>query len=309
MSLSTIQRLRDRWRNTGNVEEPQRPGRLRITTRAQDRYVVMSCLRDRTASSRALRDQLRAATNVNVSTQTIRNRLHAAGIRSRCPAVKPPLTPAHRGRRRTWAALHRRWTRDQWARVVFSDESRFTLSFNDGRVRVWRRRGERYADVAVRQHDRYGGGSVMVWGGFSLNHRTPLHRVEGRLTGVAYRDTILRPLVLPALQAVGPGAQFQDDNAPCHRAAVVNRFLEEQQVTRMDWPARSPDMNPIEHLWDVLGRRVRAHDPPATTLDDLFHLLQQEWQAVPQDTLRRLVHSMRRRCEACFNVNGGHTRY
>lgn len=230
-------------------------------------------------------------------------------MRSRCPAVRPPLTRAHRIHRRSWAALHRRWTRDQSARVLLSDVSRFTLRFNDGRIRVWRRPGERFADVAVREHDRYGGGSVMVWGGFSLHHRTPLHLVEGRLTGAAYRDTTLRPLVIPALQAVGDGALFQDDSAPCHRAAVVNNFLREQQVTRMDWPARSPDLNPIEHLWDVLGRRVRAYNPPAATLQELFELLQQEWQAIPQDTLRRSVESMRRRCDACLNMNSGHTLY
>ena len=74
----------------------------------------------------------------------------------------------------------------------------------------------------------------MVWDGFSLNHRTPLHRVEDRLTGVEYSVTILHPRVLPTLQAVGPRAQLQDDNALCHRAVVVNRFQEGQQVTRMD---------------------------------------------------------------------------
>eukprot|EP00745_Piridium_sociabile_P002516 TRINITY_DN1151_c0_g1_i11.p1 TRINITY_DN1151_c0_g1~~TRINITY_DN1151_c0_g1_i11.p1 ORF type:complete len:108 (-),score=8.03 TRINITY_DN1151_c0_g1_i11:190-513(-) len=63
----------------------------------------------------------------------------------------------------------------------------------------------------------------------------------------------------------------------------------------------------IKHLWDVLGRRVRTHNPPAATIQELFELLQQEWQAIPQDTLRRLVQSMRRRCVACWNMHGGHT--
>ena len=133
----------------------------------------MSCLRDRTASSWALGDRPQAASNVNISRQAIRNRLHEAGMRSRCPAVRPPLTPAHRGGRRTWAALHRKWTRDPWARLIFSGESRFTFSFNDGQVHVWRRPGERYADATVRHHNRFVSGFVMVWGGFSLNYRTP----------------------------------------------------------------------------------------------------------------------------------------
>ena len=120
---------------------------------------------------------------------------------------------------------------------------------------------------------RHGGGSLMVWGGFSLHHRTPLHRVEGNLTGIAYMDDILRPIAIPALQTVGPGAILQDDNARPHRARVVNNFLQQQQVIRMDWPSRSPNLNPVEHLWDVLGRRIRANHPPPPNLNVLFQTL------------------------------------
>ena len=74
------------------------------------------------------------------------------------------------------------WTRQQWGRVLFSDESWFTLSFNDGRIRVWRRQGERYADATVREHNRYGSGSVMVLGGMNLGTQTPLIRVDGIVT-------------------------------------------------------------------------------------------------------------------------------
>ena len=80
------------------------------------------------------------------------------------------------------------------------------MSFNDGRIRVWRRPGERFHDDRVQEHDRYGGGSVMVWGGIGLNYRTPLHRIQGILTGIRYRDEILRPIAIPALRAMGQGA-------------------------------------------------------------------------------------------------------
>ena len=149
----------------------------------------------------------------------------------------------------------------------------------------------------------------MVWGGMSLGTRTPLIRVDGNLNGVRYRDEILQPVVLPAVANMGPGAIFQDDNAPAHRARVVNDFLQQNQVVRMVWPACSPDLNPIEHLWDVLGRRVRSNNPPPATLARLDQILHAEWAAIPRATLQNLVRSMRRRCEAVIQARGGHTRY
>ena len=107
---------------------------------------------------------------------------------------------------------------------------------------------------------------------------------------------------------MGPGAILQDDNARPHKARIVQNFLQQQQVTKMDWSARSPDLNPIEHLWDVLGRRIRANHPPANNLDVLFRNLEQEWQAIPQNTLQTLVMSLRQRWLDCINADCGHTR-
>ena len=306
---AVIQRLRNRFNATGTTAERQRPGRPRCTTRHQDRFLTVLALRERSVTANNLRGQLRAAANINVSDQTVRNRLREANLRSRRPAVRPVLTPAHRAARLAWARAHVGWTRQQWAAVLFSDESRFTRSFHDGRIRVWRREGERYHDATIVERDRYGGGSIMVWGGMGSDHRTPLHRVQGNLTGVDYRDSILGPIVVPALQAMGPGAIFQDDNARPHRARVVTDFLQQQQVIRLHWPACSPDLNPIEHVWDELGRRVRRNHPQAITLDQLFQMLQLEWHNIPQMTLRTLVNSMRSRCLACIRANGGHTQY
>lgn len=309
VSHSVIVRLQERFRTTGSVRERRRSGRPRATTERQDHFITLSALRERTATANTIRRQLHASSNTNVSDQTIRNRLHEANLRSRRAAVRPILTPAHRAARLAWARHHLHWTRQQWSRVLFTDESRFTLSFSDRRIGVWRRPGERFADATVREHDRYGGGSVMMWGGFALNMRTPLHQIQGNLNGVAYRDDVLRRMVLPALQTIGHGAILQDDNARPHRARAVNDFLQQHQVTRMDWPARSPDLNPIEHLWDELGRRTRAHLPPGANLEALANLLQQEWLAIPQNILHNLIRSMRQRCQACIDANGGHTRY
>ena len=149
----------------------------------------------------------------------------------------------------------------------------------------------------------------MMWGGTNTGGRTPLHLIDGNLNGIRYRDEVLTPIALPALEDLGPGAIFQDDKTPAHRAHVVTDYLEENGVNRMVWPACSPDLNLIEHVWDILGRRIRSNHPPPGTLARLVEILQTEWAAIPQDTLRSLVNSMRRRCQACIDAHSGHTRY
>lgn len=149
----------------------------------------------------------------------------------------------------------------------------------------------------------------MVWGGISEHHRTPLYHVQGNMNALVYRDQILRPLVVRALQQIGPNAVFQDDNATPHRARLVDTFLQQSNINRMNWPANSPDLNPIEHVWDMLDRRVRDRQQPPATLQQLLGLLQQEWQAIPQRDLANLIHSMRRRCNECRQNRGGITHY
>ncbi|KAK7110617.1 hypothetical protein V1264_014458 [Littorina saxatilis] len=309
VSPSVVWRLQERWRATGRVQDRPRSGRPKKTDARADRYIVRQALTSRTITAERIRGQLRVATNIQVSTQTIRNRLHNVRLRSRVPAKKPKLTPVHKRARRDWSARHSRWTRHQWATVLFSDESRFNLMHPDKRLSVWRREGERFNQDCVQEVLAYGGGSVMVWGGFSANHKTPLYHIQGNLTGARYRDEILGPIVIPFLQQLGPQATLQDDNATPHRARVVGAFLQQQGVHRMEWPACSPDLNPIENVWDHLDRQLRDNHPPPNTLQNLLAYLQHEWQNLDQQLLRRHVQSMRRRCNECLARRGAHTHY
>ncbi|GBO13859.1 hypothetical protein AVEN_267484-1 [Araneus ventricosus] len=103
---------------------------------------------------------------------------------------------------------------------------------------------------------------LMVWAGIMLHGRTPLHVFErGTVTGVRYRDEILEPHVRLFRGAVGPEFILTEDNARPHRALLVGEFLESEDIRRMDWPARSPDLNPIEHVWDALGREIATRHP------------------------------------------------
>ncbi|KAK7112337.1 hypothetical protein V1264_011806 [Littorina saxatilis] len=310
---SVIIRLKQRFHATGRVQERQGSGRSRVTTQREDRFTQRQAMQQRMATANNIRQRLQATTNTVVSGQTIRNRLHKFGLRARRPVRGTTLTTNHRAARRAWCTQHVKWQRQQWAQVLFTDESRFCLEPADGRIRVWRCRGERFAEDAVLERQRFGGGSVMVWGGISTRLRTPLYHVVGNLTGVRYQNEILQPLVVPALKAIGPRAILQDDNAPPHRSAAVNTFIQQARVNRMLWPANivsnSPDLNPIEHMWDELCRRAQQHHPPPANLGQLLQWLQQEWNEVPRAFICNLIHSMRQRCVECLAHNGGHTRY
>lgn len=93
---------------------------------------------------------------------------------------------------------------------------------------------------------------------------------------------------IPLLQQIRPHAILQDDNATPHRARLVGHFLQQQGVRRMDWPACSPDLNPIENVWDHLDRQLRDNHPPPNTLQELLGYLRQEWQNLDQQLLRRM---------------------
>ncbi|GFW87090.1 transposable element Tcb1 transposase [Trichonephila clavipes] len=154
--------------------------------------------------------------------------------------------PAHRRRRSLWCREHRNWRDNEWGRVLFTDESRFSLS--------------------------------------SDSH-------------------------LERAGAMGLQFLFMDDNAPCHRTVAAEQLLESEDIERMDWLARSPDLNPIEHVWEFLGRRLAARTLPPVTIRELRLAPQDEWAAMPQQLIDTLILSMGRRCETCLAVRGDHIPY
>ena len=149
----------------------------------------------------------------------------------------------------------------------------------------------------------------MVWGGIRHNAKTDLVIIEGNLNAVGYRDTILDPHVVPQDRAVGANFLLVDDNARPHRGDVVDQYLVQQGINRMDWPSKSPDLNPIEHVWSFMKHNLSQRLLPHHTIADLRRMVQEEWNGLTMQFINRLIRSMNTRARQVVRYRGGYTDY
>ncbi|GFV84531.1 transposable element Tcb2 transposase [Trichonephila clavipes] len=282
VSRSVVQRLWDQYQSEDSVSRRPVPGRPRATTTAEDRFLALSARRRRTTTVPQLVADHFQASGRRISATTVRNRLHNAGLYARRPVVCVPLNGRQRRNRLCWAREHVSWTQQQWASVLFTDESRFTMESDSGRLLIWREQRTRYHQSNTVERHSYRGGGILVWAGISLGGHTDLHVFHGgTVTGLRYRDETLDPYVRPYAAAIGNDFILMDDNARPHRARIVEEYLEDHGLERMEWPARSPDLNPIENLWNYLGREVAALNPPPRSLHELKQGLLCVWSSLP----------------------------
>ena len=151
----------------------------------------------------------------------------------------------------------------------FMNESQLHVCICDRCVCVWRHDGERYMDCNIVEHDRFGGGSVMFWGWICYDGGMEFYRVGGgSLTALRYRDQILDPIVEPFLGAMDDNALLVQYNARLHTVYGVQDYLEHESIEIIDWPARSPDLNCIEHMWDIIYQQVLGSANPPQSVQE-----------------------------------------
>jgi Transposase. len=186
VSLSDIHCFWNRYDETGQFTRRVGQGRGCKTTPQNDWNLTICALQCRSATARELQQDLRMVTGVTVSDQTLRNRLREVSLWPRCPVWVPYLTQQYRAAHLLFARSYVNWQLRQWRPMLFTDESRFSPTQQGGHQCVWRCCGEQYMPNVVQEDDRFGQGSMMVWGGISIDGRMDLVVVHGNLTAVGY---------------------------------------------------------------------------------------------------------------------------
>lgn len=171
--------------------------------------------------------------------------------------------------------------------------------------------GEEFKPECVVLTVKHGGGSIMVWGCMTDSGVGELFVCEGRMDSSKCTN-VLETALLPSFTKLFGDTnmdsdKFQQDNAPCHKSARTMRWFQKNNTELLDWPAQSPDLNPILHLWDLLKRRVRRHT--MNNQEDLKRCLRLEWNSITVDDCKKLVNSLSKRISAVIKAKGGPTKY
>jgi transposase len=306
---STVHDVIVAYRDHGYETLPPQSGRPPVLTERDGRHLIQILNKNRRTNINELHENFISSTSTNISKITLKRFLHKLKIYGRIGAKKPFVNAANRMKRLAWAKSRKDWV-DEWEKIIWSDESRFEVFGGDGKRYVWRTIHERYDPRCLIPTFKSGQESVMIWGCFTKDKLGPLVRLEGRITANIYIE-MLKDYLLPFINGLEDKNDytFQEDNAPIHTAKVAKKWKNDNNIKSLPWPAQSPDLNPIENLWDELERRVRKHSPLPKNPNNLWEILQEEWLNLNEDICKNLVDSMPRRIAAVIDNRGNPTKY
>lgn len=297
-----------KFKKTGNLDDLKRKGRPRITSTSDDRKIVMEAKRNRSMTASKLQSSFNFAQKKPISVATVKRRLAAKNLHGRVAKRVPLLRKANKAKRFEFAKNHLNWTNEDWAKVLWTDESKFELFGSKRRVYVRRGAHESTLEACTVPTVKHGGGSLMVWGSFCSAGVGDLIEIKGTMDQLMYYDILQKNAIPSGFRLIGGGFVFQQDNDPKHKSKMITEFLrrkEEKNLFKvMVWPPQSPDLNPIELLWDEVDRQLREryYTSTKTMMDQISDI----WRNLDNIKLKKLVDRMPRLCRAVYEAKGGY---
>lgn len=288
MPKSTVKSIIHSHRMRGHTFNLPRSGRPRITDERTDRRIVRAVEANRFASAAAIAVAVLEEVGHPVKPTTVRNRLKASGLNGRSSRKKPFLSKVHKRRRLAYAKrmLASLPQQEDWADVLFTDEASVQLNGSTGKVSVWRRTGEAFAEKCTTPTQKNVRTSLMVWSSISSRGVGTIHFCERTVNGEYYWHLLQEKIpITRALLGLPTPTPFVQDNAPAHRAKLTKNCVSDLQLTNFMHPPQSPDLNPIENLWAVM--KSELHKNPASSVVDLKVKLKEIWHSIYDEIVKK----------------------
>ncbi|KAG2461409.1 TCB1 transposase, partial [Polypterus senegalus] len=239
---------------------------------------------------------------------TISAAVHQSGLYGTVARRKPLLSKRHMAACLEFAKWHLKDSQTMRNKILWSDETKIELFGVNARRHVWRKPGSAHHQANTIPTVKHGGGSIMLVECFSATGTGKLVRIKGKMTAAMYGDILDENLLQSALDLrLGRRFIFQQDNDPKHTVKISKEWLQDNSVNVLEWPSQSPDLNPIEHLWNDLKMAVHRHFP--SNLVELERCCKEEWEKLAKDRCAKLVASYSKRLEAVIAAKGPSTKY
>jgi hypothetical protein len=242
-----------------------------------------------------------------VSCDTIRRELNNQGLKAFSPIKRPLLSKKNQISR---FEICQKWSFESnsfWDNVIFSDECKFNVFTSDGASHVWRKSGTGLDPHYVTSTVKHGRGNVMMWSCFSASGIGNPVFIDETMDKYVYTNILANNLFPSAAKMGLDTFIFQQDNDPKHTSAHVKKFFEHKNVSVLEWPSQSPDLNPMEHVWAHMKKELGKKR--FQNRQELKTALLKIWNNLDGKFLKKLAQSMSRRITAVLRASGSYTKY
>jgi transposase len=300
ISRYSVQMIQKKYsQGFGLLDKPKSGRPTKLSLRMQ-RSIIVNSKKDPFKTAKQLSDEAKVSNIVSVD--TVKRLLRHNNLNGRIATRKPALNHMDKKKRFTWCKQRLQWSIDDWNKIIFSDESKIELYPRRQQfVRI--PKGARLKPKYLKGTSKFTP-SIMVWGAIRNDGTKVLVRCNKNVNSLEYQR--LLSLGLPKIY--NTRKIFQQDCAPSHTSKSTCEYLERKMIRVLpNWPPKSPDLNIIEGIWNILKSKVQRRSP--NNLEDLWHILNEEWDKITQDEISKFYQTLPRRVKAICSCKGGSTKY